>query len=140
MTIRNFVKTAPPDAAVDQVVSRAELVADLLRSGYPVRFRVTGRSMTPAIRHGETVIVAPVSAADLRPGDVALYARGKRVFAHRLLAVVQDQGKHPSFLLRGDNMPDCDRPVGAEAILGKLVQVKRFWGPVSLEDAPLGRA
>jgi hypothetical protein len=122
--------------------TKKALMADLLRSGIPVRFRAMGRSMSPTIGHKEVVTVAPTHHADLRPGDVVLYERGQRIFAHRLVAVVRhdDDNGEVRFLLRGDNQLECDRPVGPSAILGKLVEVHRFWGPVSLDDAPRGTA
>ncbi len=123
-------------------VRKAALMIDLLRSGYPVRFRATGRSMSPAIAHNDVVTVVPVNALGLRPGDVVLYVRAGRVFAHRLVEILHagGSGGKSTLVTRGDNMPDRDRPLDPSAVLGKVVQGSRPWRPQSLDAPATGTA
>lgn len=104
-------------------VSKTVLIADLLRAGHVVRFRATGQSMAPAIADSELVTAEPARPGEVRVGDVVVYARGGRVFAHRLIKIDGD-GASVRFVMRGDNLPAADRPVGPEAILGRVRQAR----------------
>ena len=97
------------------------LSAELLSLGYGVRFRTKGTSMRPAIRDGETIIVEPVSPADVKRGDVIFCRTDDGVIAHRVVSVK----RRASFILRGDAMQSCDEPVSAAQVLGRVVSVER---------------
>ena len=58
------------------------ITADLLQQGTGVLFTAFGRSMTPTIRHGDTLHVAPPDAG-VRVGSIILYTseRGRTVAA-----------------------------------------------------------
>lgn len=101
-------------------MSRAHLAVDLLRCGYKVRFRVMGTSMLPTIPPGSVVVVEPVEAHALTRGDIVLSNGSGRLIAHRIEAVQADRRGVLKFLLRGDNLPHCDLPVTAAAILGRV--------------------
>ena len=64
-----------------------ELCAALLRRGHRVQFRVQGASMQPNLLDGDVVLVAPVSPADLRPGDVAFVETSHGLRVHRVNAL-----------------------------------------------------
>jgi signal peptidase I len=93
----------------------SELAAALLREGHAIRFRATGRSMRPAIRHGDLLRVEPVDWRTLRPGDVVLFRLGGRLLAHR---VVRADGT--KLVTRGDRSPREDPPVTADQVLGRV--------------------
>src|SRR5438045_1081267 len=99
---------------------RAPLVVDLLRCGYKVRFRVMGTSMLPTIPPGSLVIVEPIPASSLEKGDIVLTNGAGRFIAHRIERVHADRRGVLKFVLRGDNLPECDLPVTAAAILGRV--------------------
>jgi hypothetical protein len=99
---------------------RAPLVTDLLRCGYKVRFRVMGTSMLPTIPPGSLVIVEPIDAHLLEKGDIVLTNGAGRFIAHRIEHVHADRRGVRKFVLRGDNLPQCDLPVTAAAILGRV--------------------
>ena len=99
---------------------RAHLAIDLLRCGYKVRFRVMGTSMLPTIPPGSLVIVEPITAHLLEKGDIVLTNGGGRFIAHRIEHVHADRLGVLKFVLRGDNLPQCDLPVTAAAILGRV--------------------
>ena len=93
-----------------------ELVADALRADHSVRIRVTGTSMLPAIWPGAIIQVARVSEASI--GDVLLFRRGGRLFAHR--AVDRRNGL---LVTRGDSIRDCDPPVSSDQLLGRVAAI-----------------
>jgi signal peptidase I len=102
------------------------LVAEALRScahspqhaHQPVRLRVHGESMLPALWPGEVVEVASCSMEDVRPGEIVLALREGRLFLHRLITSCTPNG----FRLRGDSLPSCDPHYPPEALLGKVVR------------------
>jgi signal peptidase I len=100
------------------------VIEDALRSGATVRFRAEGASMYPTIRDGDTVTVAAVSARDIVRGDVLLCRHDKRVLAHRVVGVTTRDGAL-FFELRGDAKASSDAPVGASAVVGRVMNVER---------------
>jgi hypothetical protein len=80
--------------------------------------------MYPTIRDGETITVAPVATDDVVSGDVLLCRHGQRVLAHRVV-VVTTCGTERVFELRGDARASSDAPVGADAVVGRVVGVRR---------------
>ena len=119
----------------------AAVVESLLRDGVSVRFRAGGRSMSPAIEDGETIVVAPVGDGRVTIGDV-VYGDGPRgPIAHRVIAIDRAADGEPRFILSGDAAVEHDRPLPARAIRGKVLGVERNGELVSLAVAggQLGR-
>jgi phage repressor protein C with HTH and peptisase S24 domain len=94
---------------------RFELAAAMLREGRTVELPATGTSMRPLIAPGGVVRVEPARAADVRPGDVVLVETGGRLVCHRLVYVAAGRA-----VTRGDNVVDCDAPLPADAIIGRV--------------------
>jgi hypothetical protein len=101
------------------------LVEEALAAGTVVRFRAEGTSMHPTIRDGDVITIAPVSSGDVVRGDVLLCRRDARMLAHRLVAVTT-RGAERRFHFRGDAVAGCDAPVGADALVGKVISVCRY--------------
>lgn len=103
--------------AVDQWL---ELNESCNNSGFPVTFRVKGRSMLPIIRPDrDTVTVHPVSEP-LKIGDIVLFQNRDIYCLHRIIKIegngVQTQGD-------GNQYPD--NWINNDQILGKATLVKR---------------
>jgi len=117
-------------------ISGAALV-DLSRAvfdkGIPFRFRAKGFSMSPFVKDGDTVTLAPLSHAQPFLGDiVAFVSPGTGMLVvHR---VVGKGDKH--FLIKGDNMPDVDGFVRRKNILGRVTRVERNGKDVFLGLGP----
>src|SRR5208282_3045100 len=92
-----------------------ELCAALLRRGNAVQFRVTGQSMSPNLRSGDDVVVAPASASELRAGDVVLAKNADGLFVHRVDSFDPASG---DIQLRSDTGQEFDAP--ASRIFGKV--------------------
>jgi len=103
----------------------------LLATGFDVRFRASGGSMYPTIRDGELITVRPIDAANVRRGDILLVHSG-RLVAHRVTAIAWPAHGGPRFTLRGDDAASPDAPIGAGAILGRVVAVDRAGRKVRL--------
>jgi signal peptidase I len=100
------------------------VIEQALANGTMVRFCAEGDSMYPTIRDGETITVAAASPDAIVRGDVLLFRHGTRVLAHRVVRTTSC-GNERFFVLRGDAKASCDPPVGASALVGKVVSVAR---------------
>jgi signal peptidase I len=105
------------------------VTGQLLGDGFGVRFRVAGTSMEPAIGDGDLITVAPVPPAEIQPGDVVYYAAGRRTIAHRVVEIRSAGSPAVTFIVRGDARAECDAPVAAGQILGKVIAVERARRP-----------
>ena len=102
-----------------------DVSCDLLARGYGVRFRAAGGSMRPAVCDGDVITVVPATRPSLDTGNVILYRRDGRLFAHRVVSAAGDGGAFREVVLRGDALPACDPPVDASQVVGELVSVDR---------------
>lgn len=102
----------------------SSLCADLLQSGQPVSFRASGSSMVPTLRAGDLVTVVPVGVADIRPGDVLLYATARGLTAHRVLRTLPGDS-HRTFRTRGDAPGSTEEQVEASQVLGRVESLRR---------------
>jgi len=100
------------------------VIEHALIAGTTVRFRAEGTSMYPTIRDGEAVTIAAISTNDIVRGDVLLCRHAARVVAHRVVSVAT-RGTDRLFQLRGDANGSCDTPVGADAVVGRIISVRR---------------
>ena len=97
-----------------------------------LRLLVTGRSMLPFLRPGDTVIVDPVEPDSLRQGDLIVVRRGEtmaNLVTHRLVAL-----GNGVWYTKGDNAGHLDPPVYAEAIVGRVVALERKGTRVNLQN------
>jgi len=94
---------------------------DALRSCGRVSLQVSGSSMLPAIWPGDRIWVEVSKFAELSQGDVVLFQREGRVFAHRVVA----RPSNATLLTRGDSMPANDDQVSAGEFLGKVTAIER---------------
>jgi signal peptidase I len=111
----------------------AEILQAVLDRGAPFRFRATGFSMTPFVRDGDIVTLAPLSGAPVRRGEVVAFMRPEtnKLVIHR---VVGQQGD--ALLIQGDNVHKADGPIPSDHILGRVTRVERGGRPVYLGLGP----
>jgi hypothetical protein len=120
------------------------LMSAALARGAPFRFRALGSSMSPFIREGDVLTVAPLRSGEPALGQVVAFIHPDSglLLVHR---VVGRPGPAP--LVQGDNTPGrSDGLVPPENILGRVTQVKRNGkkvllglGPERYALAPLSR-
>lgn len=113
-----------PQSPSEAHAIQCELAAEVLRSLGRLRLRVTGWSMLPAILPGDILAVDHIASKDTREGDIVLFERERRIFAHRVIAKSQAQGNE-TILTRGDAMPQPDPPVPYGDVLGKVALIVR---------------
>ncbi|MCX6688350.1 MAG: hypothetical protein NTZ39_01405, partial [Methanoregula sp.] len=98
------------------------LTRDILARGLPFRFSAPGFSMSPFIRDGDVITLAPYQAASCRPGVVVGFVRPDtgRLVVHRVVTISKDGCR-----IRGDNTPDEDGEIPHACIIGQVTRVER---------------
>lgn len=116
------------------------LLADLLARDAAVRFTVTGASMRPFLRGGETVLLRRAPAGGIRLGDLLLTERaeaaGRRLLLHRVTGIRRRPGLPALIQTHGDALWAPDEPVAEDQVLGRVCEVLAGPAPgraVSLE-------
>lgn len=118
----------------------ADLLRDLLSTDRTVQFVVTGDSMRPFLRGGETVVVRRVSAEQIGLGDLLLCRQKTsgqdRLLLHRAVAIYRHPGRPVLIQTHGDALWAPDAPVAEDQILGRVCAILRepaTGRPLSLE-------
>jgi signal peptidase I len=89
-----------------------------------LRLQVTGWSMMPTVWPGDTLVVERVGSDDIVEGDIVLFSRERRIFAHRVVGKSATAGDE-TILTRGDAMPQSDPPVPSRDLLGRICFILR---------------
>ena len=110
-----------------------DLIRDKLVQGTTFRFRVISGSMAPLIEVGDEVVVKRVGTAELRRGDIVLYAADGALRVHRLLAR-RRQGGMTLLVTKGDASLTPDPPWRQKQLLGKAVAISREHIVLNLES------
>lgn len=126
-------KTLPCGSA-----SFCELSTDLLRLGNTLRFRAQGISMTPLVRDGDILEVAPAAGQTIQLGDIVLSSvvPGK-VVVHRVVGI-ENRAEDHYYLIQGDRAPTPDGWVHRAQVFGKLTSLERNGQVIHMQN-PLMR-
>jgi signal peptidase I len=103
---------------------KCELAGEVLRSSGTLRLQVMGWSMLPSVWPGDTLVIERVDNSAVSEGDIVLFGRNRRLFAHRLVTKA-GQSWDSRFVTRGDAMPAPDSPVSADDLLGRVSVILR---------------
>jgi signal peptidase I len=84
------------------------------------RLRAYGSSMAPAIQPGDLLHIERARPGDIRRGEVILFERDGRLFAHRFVRW------HPNGVItRGDAHLRSDPPIDIDQVVGIVAGVSR---------------
>jgi signal peptidase I len=100
------------------------LARDVVRKFGEVRLRALGTSMVPSILPGDLISIQRATVNQITPGDVVLFERDGRVFAHRVIGNAGSPGA-PQLITRGDRLCYNDPPVSAAELLGRVTFIER---------------
>jgi signal peptidase I len=101
-----------------------ELVSEVLRLSGSARIRVFGGSMLPSVLPGDVLIIHRAGTKRPALGDIIVFARYNRFFAHRVIEE-QDRNGITCFVTSGDSLADSDPPVLPHELLGRVSSVVR---------------
>jgi signal peptidase I len=106
-----------------------ELLRGVLDKGASFRFRATGFSMSPFIKDGDVLTIAPVQRSAPRLGDVVVFTHPltKKLIIHRVI-----KKRAGFYLTKGDNVPEGDDLISKADILGLVTKVERNGKVISL--------
>ena len=125
MVSEEHVQNAPaamPESRLLSSEDAAELVRGVLEQGVDCRIQVKGSSMTPFVRDGDVVTLAPASICPPRFGDVVacIHPVSGRLVVHRVVVRI-----HNKVFVRGDNRVCGEPPIAEDAVLGVVRRVER---------------
>src|SRR5579872_2457183 len=101
-----------------------DLATEVARSFGSLRFAAYGASMLPAIFPGDILQVRREAVDEFQAGDVVLFSRDSRFFAHRVICV-EHNCDELTLIVRGDALATEDPPVHSAEILGRVVSLER---------------
>jgi signal peptidase I len=108
--------------ALEAHAVKCELAGEVLCSSGELRLQVNGWSMLPAIWPGDTLVIESITRDTVSEGDIVLFSRDRRLFAHR---VVTKNVENSGMLTRGDAMPAPDPMVCKNELLGRVSFIMR---------------
>lgn len=111
----------------------ASIAQEVLGRGRILRFKAKGGSMSPFIRNGDVLEVAPFKGK-INLGDIILYhsSCGSPVI-HRVI-----QRRKESIITKGDSVPGSDQPMLFKQVLGRVVAIEKNGWRIRL-DKPMVR-
>ncbi|MGH9747769.1 MAG: S24/S26 family peptidase [Candidatus Acidiferrales bacterium] len=126
-------------SGLDSFVTRKEAasnsIAEKLRADGSVCFRVLGASMFPWIRSGDLAFVRRCGFEQASRGDVILFERDSRLFAHRVLhSGVNGSRESAKLITKGDALDSADLPVSRAEFLGRVIRVHRGNRHIDMES------
>lgn len=92
---------------------------------------INGESMYPTFHTGDQVLV-DCQWDNLRRGDVCVFCQADKLVVHRVVRVEKTDDTH-IFVTRGDNTTRSDAPVCADAVVGRVIALRRGERTVSLD-------
>jgi ribosomal protein S18 acetylase RimI-like enzyme len=86
----------------------------------PQRAVVRGRSMEPAVKDGDRLVIDPADAGSVRPGEIATFRDGQgRVVTHRVLGR-ETGGGAPVIVTQGDGRTTPDPAWSEDDLVGRV--------------------
>jgi signal peptidase I len=116
-----------------------DLAGEVVRTFGRVRLRVLGTSMVPSILPGDLISVQRADLSEISPGEIVLYLRDGRLFAHRVVALA---GSHDGqrLITRGDRLSHNDPLVSSFELLGRVISIQCGDGRGHRQVRPAARA
>jgi hypothetical protein len=111
------------------------LAAEMLRSFGEFRFAAWGSSMVPSISPGDTLVVRRGTPQGARSGEVVLFLREVRFYAHRLVSKAEEGGLI-RLIARGDALSRNDPPYAEREMLGHIAAVIHGRKQIELDRHP----
>ena len=114
------------------------LAGDVVRTFGEVRLRVFGTSMVPSILPGDLISIQRASLSEISQGEIVLYSREGRLFAHRVMSRAGTQDD-PQLITRGDRLSHNDPPVSSSELLGRVTSIQSADGRGLRQIQPAAR-
>lgn len=116
--------TSAPQVLDEAHALKCDLAGDVLRSSGTLRLQVMGWSMLPTVWPGDTLVIESAHSTSVCEGDIVLFGRDRRLFAHRVVTKPRQPGDS-RVVTRGDAMPAADSPLAEDELLGIVSVIVR---------------
>jgi hypothetical protein len=80
--------------------------------------------MLPSIFPRDIIVIRREEISRVLPGDIVLFARSGRLYAHRVVKKTWKPGQ-PLLTTRGDRIRHDDHPIPPEELLGRVTRILR---------------
>jgi signal peptidase I len=105
-----------------------DVFEDILNREITLRVKVTGKSMAPFLKGGETLNIRKVCASSLRIGDLIFFKNNEgSAILHRIVKKRPTCQNSYIFQTKGDALRGMDSPVDADDIIGKVCSVEKIY-------------
>jgi len=108
---------------------RAALVAEVLEQFGAARVRAFGSSMLPTVWAGDELVVRRQATEAVRRGDLVLFRRDGRLFAHRVVGACGT-----ALVTKGDALAEPDPPLATTEVLGRVQEINRDGRRIRLDS------
>ena len=102
-----------------------DVAESIIRNNINMKVPVTGDSMSPLLRTGDSIYVEPVKAEDLSAGDILVYKTQGNMVAHRLIRILRSNGKF-MFLTKGDTFSSADSLLKESDLIGRVYATGKY--------------
>ncbi len=112
-----------PRQRVESVIA-CGLAGEVVRTFGNVRLRVFGTSMVPYVLPGDLISVQRANVSEISLGEIVLYSREGRMFAHRVVGC-KGSPENSHLITRGDSLRHNDPPISSSELLGRVISIER---------------
>ena len=109
------------EAGDNEQEAKCLLFAEVIARCGEGKVKAWGTSMVPTILPGDTLMVERRTISELAGGDLAVYLHSGRLFAHRVVRVLNES--ESVLITRGDAMECDDPPVFAGEVVGRVTSI-----------------
>ena len=133
--ISEFSFSSNPQEVSCSSAQLRELSSEILHAGLSLRLVGKGESMRPMVRESDLLEIQPADPSSIHRGEIVLcLLEDGRVVIHRVVRIDR-RANGLRFLVQGDQALEPDGWIGAESVLGRLVELKRDSKHISMQDA-----
>jgi hypothetical protein len=95
--------------------------------------KASGTCMYPNIRHGDALLIEPANVEEINIGNIAICRKPAYLFAHRVVAKGDDDGRLYIITRADRNKTFADDKTYDESLLGRVNKIERKGKQVSIE-------
>ena len=100
------------------------LILEGIGNGKEIALRVSGKSMRPLIKQGDSIRIERCAPGNPGMGDIITFKKDGHYFTHRLVWTTK-WANGIRLITKGDNEINADPPVSPVSVVGKVASIQR---------------